>query len=71
MRRLLRCTFNGLAAFSLLLCLAAGGLWVRSYFAGDGWMGSDRVRVPTAGYSLAWREELWSWRGKIRFVIDR
>jgi len=35
MRRLLRWTFNALAAASLLLCLATAGLWVRSYRVGD------------------------------------
>ena len=35
MRRLLRWTFHALAAASLLLCLAAAGLWVRSYFISD------------------------------------
>jgi hypothetical protein len=32
MRRLLRWTFNTLAAVSLLLCVATAGLWVRSYW---------------------------------------
>ena len=36
MRRLLRWTFNTLAAASLLLCLATAGLWVRSYWVADG-----------------------------------
>ena len=35
MRRLLRWTFNTLAAASLLLCLATAGLWVRSYWVYD------------------------------------
>ena len=35
MRRLLRWTFNALAAASLLLCLATAALWVRSYWVCD------------------------------------
>src|SRR5438270_4174056 len=35
MRRLLRWTFHALAAVSLLLCVAAAGLWIRSYFVSD------------------------------------
>src|SRR4051812_45021766 len=35
MRRLLRWTFNALAATSLLLCLATAALWVRSYWVYD------------------------------------
>jgi hypothetical protein len=35
MRRLARYIFNGLTALSLLVCLAAIGFWVRSYFAFD------------------------------------
>ena len=35
MRRLLRWTFNGLAAVSLLLCVATVAFWVRSYFRFD------------------------------------
>jgi hypothetical protein len=35
MRRLLRWTFNALAAASLLLCVAMAGLWVRSYWVCD------------------------------------
>ena len=35
MRRLLRWTFNALAATSLLLCLATAALGVRSYWVGD------------------------------------
>ena len=35
MRRLLRWTFNALAAASLLLCVATAGLWVRSNSAYD------------------------------------
>ena len=35
MRRLVRWTFNALAAASLLLCMATAGLWVRSYWVPD------------------------------------
>ncbi len=35
MRRLLRWTFNTLAAASLLLCVATATLWVRSYWVAD------------------------------------
>jgi hypothetical protein len=35
MRRPVRFAVNAIAAFSLLLCVAAGGLWVRTYFVSD------------------------------------
>jgi hypothetical protein len=35
MRRLWRWAFNGLAAVSLLLCVATSALWVRSFFCND------------------------------------
>ena len=35
MRRLLRWTFNSLAAASLLLCVATAALWVRSHWVYD------------------------------------
>src|SRR5437868_12938366 len=42
MRRLLRWTFNTLAAASLLLCLATAGLWVRSYWVCDEFIAQRR-----------------------------
>ncbi|MGA2442841.1 MAG: hypothetical protein ABSH08_17950 [Tepidisphaeraceae bacterium] len=35
MKRFRRWLFNGIAAVSLLLCVATGGFWVRSYRAAD------------------------------------
>ena len=48
MRRLLRWTFNALAAASLLLCLATAGLWVRSYWVCDQFTAIARRRRTSA-----------------------
>jgi hypothetical protein len=37
----------------------------------DGWTWSDGVRVPTAGYPVAWRSAILSDRGSIHFIRDR
>jgi hypothetical protein len=52
MRRLLRWTFNTLAAASLLLCLATAGLWVRSYWVYD-WFYAERREVGEDGQGSA------------------
>src|SRR5687767_11209119 len=57
LRKLARVTFNALTALSLLLCVAACVLWVRSYSArGDGW---SRGNYRSASLSLS------SYRGRL------
>jgi hypothetical protein len=66
MRRLLRWTFNALAATSLLLCLATAGLWVRSYWVGD-MFGATRVEASFVGREIQlfhYRMFLASYRGE-------
>ena len=63
--------FNAGSLVSLALCVAACVLWVRSYVVVDGWTWSDGVRVPTAGYPVAWRSAILSDRGSIHFIRDR
>ena len=54
MRRLLRWTFNTLAAASLLLCLATAGLLVRSYWAPDQLVAERTgARMGVAHYAFA------------------
>ena len=48
MRRLLRWTFNALAAASLLLCLATAVLWVRSYWVEDQFFANRREASESA-----------------------
>lgn len=48
MRRLLRWAFNGLAALSLLLCVAVCVLWVRSFWVAD----MVTLRLGTNVYEL-------------------
>jgi hypothetical protein len=42
MKRVRRWLFNGLAALSLLLCMATAGLWPRSYYLGDAFVNASR-----------------------------
>ena len=68
MKRKLLSVCSGL---SLLLCVAACTLWAWSYVRPDGWRWSDGVRVPTAGYQVAWRSSLVSHRGNLMLIRDR
>lgn len=63
--------FTILSALSLVLCATILFLWVRSYWVAEGWSWSDGVRVPTAGYQIAWRKVLVSHRGRVCFMMDR
>ncbi len=56
---------------SLALLVASAAVWVRSYYAGDGWMWSDGVRVPTAGYSVAWRKLVVVHGGRVHLIAER
>ncbi|HEY7118321.1 MAG TPA: hypothetical protein VH475_17160 [Tepidisphaeraceae bacterium] len=49
MRRLLRALLNAAAVLSLLLCLALGALWLRSYRTVDAWGWSSGKRVIQCG----------------------
>jgi hypothetical protein len=51
MRRLLRWTFNALAALSLLLCIATAALWVRSYWVTDTLLVERREAPPPSSSS--------------------
>lgn len=60
-----------LVAVSLLLFLATVFLWAHSRRQPRGWTWSDGVRVPTAGYQIAWREMLFLNDGRVVYVRDR
>lgn len=60
-----------LVGLSLVLFLATAAVWVRSAFGPDGWVWSDGVRVPTAGYPLAWRHLLLVSNGRVLYVRER
>jgi hypothetical protein len=69
MKRIARLTLNALTALSLLLCLAAAGLWVRSYWAGDTirWRSSPRAAY---GLQRVVQWELRSGRGGLRVTRE-
>jgi hypothetical protein len=60
-----------LVAVSLLLFLATAFLWAYGRRRPDGWTWSDGVRVPTAGYQVAWRRMLFVNDGRVLYVRDR
>src|SRR5437762_2065034 len=66
-----RWALNIFAGLSLILCVITAAMWVRSYFVTDGWFWSDGVRLPTAGYEVAWRKLLVLHHGGIYFIMDR
>src|SRR5438477_5814361 len=73
MRRVLRWTFNALAAASLLLCLATAGLWVRSYWVQD-WFLAQRWDVDKHGHKdgiSRYQCEAVSHRGRFAGSLDR
>lgn len=55
----------------MLPCVVACALWARSDLTADGWSWSDGVRVPTAGYQVAWRKALLVRDGRVVFFADR
>ncbi len=71
MKRFRRWVFDLLAVLSLVLCVLMVAFWIRSYFIFDGWDWSDGVRVPTAGYQVAWRKVLISEHGSVSFIMER
>ncbi len=71
MKRLARRLFTLCSASSLLLCVSVVALWILSYFTSVGFTWSDGVRVPTAGYQVAWRKVLIAERGRAYLMMDR
>jgi hypothetical protein len=72
MRRLVRWTFNILAAASLLLCVATAALWVRSYSVYDGFV-AQRAEASKYGreYSVAhYSFDAQSCRGQLAITVD-
>src|SRR3954465_3455689 len=68
MKRLLRWTFNTLAAASLLLCVAAALVWVCSYWAYDTFV-AGRGEASSYGREFGTRKYecfVVSYRGEIR-----
>ena len=64
MRRLLRHLFTACAALSLMLCVAVGVLWVRSYHA------CDTVRVYADASAAGRCVEIDSTSGRISALFD-
>jgi len=60
MKRLRRWLFNGIAALSLVMFLAAGALWVRGYWAEDG--------IVLGGKT--WNTDVNSARGQIAVTVQ-
>src|SRR3954469_16642056 len=69
LRRVLRLGFNVSAVVSALLCVAVGGLWVRSYFAtdeisrkwwpdGGGELVEHRDAIDTGRGDVEWGQQL-------------
>jgi hypothetical protein len=73
MRRLLRWTFNTLAAASLLLCVATTVLWVRSHWVFDEFI-AERPLAFEVGRKFGTPKHLllvWSYRGKFELSFFR
>src|SRR3954454_4268226 len=67
MRRLLRWAFHGLAAASLLLCLARAALWVRSYWVDYQLYGHlPDASVPFGDHYACF---IWSHRGRLEGIF--
>jgi hypothetical protein len=70
MKRLSRHLFTCCSAVSLLLCLVACGLWVRSYYVGDQWIWSDGADRPRRVYRMGHRYVLTLAQGHISLLHD-
>src|SRR5438874_2345548 len=68
MKRLRRIIFNGLTVLSLMLCVAMGVLWVRSYWIADafqlnrdrGYCGAMVMRSRLIFYKVSMSDETWA-----------
>jgi hypothetical protein len=81
-RRLFRILLNILTALSLLLCLACGVVWVRSYWRGDYvsrvWFAKDTLMPPANEDDrfgpqtyTEWRTlSIWTYDGRVRIAAD-
>ena len=70
MKQFSRHLFTCCSAVSLLMCLAACGLWVRSYYFGDQWIWSDGADRPQRVYRMGHRYVLTLAQGQISLVHD-
>jgi hypothetical protein len=68
MKRFRRWLFNGIAALSLLMCVATAILWMRSHWIGDDWtFQKDRTKN---GKSLLFAADASSTTGSVEILIE-